>query len=275
MAALVGETRSIKWFEPSMQTAPVSATVRITDPAGAVVSTPPDVTVTREATLLDTVDTTLEAIYRFLLPGVYCFQWMPVIGDAVPYWRQMIVSATSLDLNYEVRKLLGVTASELSDQDLDSNVVRTFLATLRVFATEVPTYSGLSASDAHLFDQGIALLTAASIRPAIAKGTPAGELVEITQGTDKYKFTNPFINPQKALDPIEMQWAAEASEMFGSIAAIATALEDAMADCTFVLAGRRRAARESYGLTTMPWYDLYCDAAMAWDWAAAYAEWSE
>lgn len=120
--------------------------------------------------------------------GQYAVKWRIVTTDGVALVRREDYLVTLTDMRHRVRSRLGLDEDELPSEDIDGAALAALAALLSpsAFGGSLASYSDITEPDGYNFDGGLALLVAASMRPA--QQLPDGPLVSMQIGTDAFKW---------------------------------------------------------------------------------------
>lgn len=150
------------------------------------------------------------------------------------------------DFRITVRAYLRMTSENATDSDIDTAVVliKQQLFAVGQIAHSVGSYAAVSADDLPLFDQVIALMSAAWLRPFLPKQEASGEVVKWVSGTDSYSWSQPTKDEEQL--SIEQRWLNMAWETLGCTQALNTTINGISDVSVGLTASGRRRNRPSF-----------------------------
>jgi hypothetical protein len=240
---IVGETRTITRVETKDAAFSVAnATLVVVQPDGTNPTQEPTITVTGNATTA----VTLSALLHPTQAGQHRVTWTFDVGTET-YDRVDFYAATWTDMAGSIRRRLQKDSTSLPDTTLDPEVdwvIRTLLDRF----TCLGKYASLTGLDQDRFDQAVALLVAAKLRPFLPKSAAAGELLTIRQDD----VTQQFAPTGRKLTGLEDDWITEATLALGRVTCIqALYAANAAAFQPFKLAGPTRNNRSQGNSETL------------------------
>jgi len=258
-------------FTTDVSVTPTGATLSVRLPDGTTQPLTP-------ATPAAGPNPTATQLVSFPVPGPYSLYWGLATNDGQTIVEQDDYFAPNTAVHRFVRERLNANdpaRAVLPDAPLDSALCFVSRLVLRRLSDVLPSYQAVPAADVNTFDQALALVAAAYLRPLTPKTVASGELTTIQIGTDKWQFAELAARAEKPLDPVEQQWLDQAGELFMSCSFVA--VDDAALTQfpLFQINGSRRYARQQIGQmghpgvgseATTPWYQLWGDIQAQWAW---------
>jgi hypothetical protein len=239
---LVGENRPATHTESSSEEFAFDElpTIEITLPDGDVVDPAPTVTDDPGFAIL-ALEHEQSVPIAWSQGGAYVLRWQFDQGQQDIIIREETWFAAWTDVWSLIRgsRLLNRTASQLSDEAIDRELAR---ITRWVLAnhTCIGTYNDLEGADRYAFDEMLAYMVAARLRPGLGRLTTDSDLIERQEGDTRYKFAD----RKGSTETQEMQWMSDAWAAFRRIGCIADGLP-ARPNMVGSLYGRGRAAEKA------------------------------
>ena len=260
---IAGSTVSLQHkFTLDVAAVPTGVTLQQGRPDGSVVTISATVPGTSSAVPIAT------ALVPFVGPGVYSLLWSLQTADGQTVVEQDDYFAPNTAVHRFVRERLSATVDTLPDAPLDSTLCFVSRLVVRRLDNVLASYQAVPIVDMSLFDQALALVAAAYLRPLVPKTVASGEMTGVQIGTDKFTYSNLADRANKPADPVEQQWIDQAGELVLSCSFVAID-DDALTNMPlFQVNGPRRAARTALGFSeaTTPIYQLWGDIATRWAW---------
>ena len=166
---------------------------------------------------------TLQYDYNPQVGGQHRLLWDYTVDGVVKYAKQSFW-VTWEPVYSRVRTLLSLSEAALSDETLGYYYSALAIAILGQFPS-LGEYHELDAEKASIFDQGVAWLLAAELRPTVPKSSPVGELTMIRKGTTTFQYANPYAWRRSELPTVEGSWVKLGWGILASLAEVAAALE--------------------------------------------------
>lgn len=146
----------------------------------------------------------LTYIYTPDMAGRYKIVWKAVVnGQLLQYVAYLWVVWT--DVYDTIRQLLGTNVVSMPDVRIDKEY-RNLVTEIFDYAPALPAFWSFTDAYQDGFDQGMAKLVAARIRPYIGGKRPTGEISLFKKGTTTVQYT---VGTPKAIQTLEDQWIAQ------------------------------------------------------------------
>ena len=211
----------------------------------------------------------LSATFQWSQAGVYMLTWKINQGANDLQNRPELYFCAWTDVYDVIRTELQATDETLSDKVIDYALVYMSANLINQFSTCFASYNAItSPSDRMFFDLGLAYMAAEALKGIAPSTTPAGDLIEVQIGTDRYKYKAPPSPLGPAVSPAE-SLINKAYNSLRLISCIAAELDTIASGAPLmVAAGPRRTARQSLGLTVdNPLYEMFYDALREMNWS--------
>jgi len=211
---------------------------------------------------------TSSALVSFPEGGSYIIYWNLVTSDGQTIIEQDDYFAPVTQIHRFIRERLSATVDTLPDAPLDSTLCFVNRLMIRRLSDVLTTYDSVPSVDANIFDQALALVTCAYLRPLVPKTYASGELTSVQIGTDKYNFAELGSRAATPLDPVEQQWIDQAGELIMSCSFTAEDDNNLVNFPLFQISGTRRNARQqlSRNNNCHPLYRLWGDDVSEFLW---------
>lgn len=265
---IVGETSSVIHDVTATSAFVYDTTPKlyVLQPDGNYLSPPdgPAVTVTPGTS---SITQRLSAVISWAFGGPYTLEWRNDIGPQNLIKHIEIYFATWNNVYDIIRSRLQMDSTTLPDKLIDYVLFQVNAQILSQFSDCLTSYNDISdVSYRMYYDFALSFLASEVLRGFIGTTSAATELIEVQVGTDKYKYASPAQSGFVTISP-ENRLIGDAYNMLSMIPCIATELSSVRDANIFKPAGRRRYAREVFGLTAdNPVYEAYYDVVAELTW---------